>query len=54
MCAAAPAKFPPSTNDTTRKFVGNRNQPAPVVCPPVPGGGSASLAFLDRPANLVD
>jgi len=53
-CAAAPAKSPSTTNDTTRRFVGARNTPAPVVCPPVPGGGSASQAFLDRPASLWD
>ena len=53
-CAAAPAKSPSTTNDTTRRFVGTRNTPAPVLCPSIPGGGggSASQAFLDRPASL--
>jgi hypothetical protein len=53
-CAAAPAKSPSTTNDSTRRFVAVRNTPAPASCPPVPGGGSASQAFLDRPASLVD
>jgi len=51
-CAAAPAKTPATTNDSTKRFVGVRNTPAPVSCPPIPGGGSASQAFLDRPATL--
>jgi hypothetical protein len=51
-CAAAPAKSPTTTNDTTKRFVAVRNTPAPVACPPVPGSGSASKAFLDAPASL--
>ena len=51
-CAAAPAKSPTTTNDTTRRFVAVRNTPAPVTCPPLPTTGSASQAFLDRPASL--
>jgi DNA-binding beta-propeller fold protein YncE/mono/diheme cytochrome c family protein len=51
-CAAAPAKSPTTTNDTTKRFVAVRNTAAPVSCPAVPGGGSASKAFLDAPASL--
>ncbi|MEW6273379.1 MAG: hypothetical protein AB1689_29215, partial [Thermodesulfobacteriota bacterium] len=35
-CAAAPAKAPATTSDTTSKFVGAPNSPPPAVCPPVP------------------
>jgi len=52
-CAAAPAKTG-ANNDTTRRFVSVRNTPAPLACPPIPVQGSASRAFLDRPASLVD
>jgi len=53
-CAAAPPKAPSTTNDTTSKFIAVRNTPAPLTCPSIPGGGSASLAFLDRPASLLE
>jgi YVTN family beta-propeller protein len=36
MCAAAPAKTPTTSNDTTSKFVAARNTPPPVACPAVP------------------
>jgi hypothetical protein len=51
-CAAAPAKAPSTTNDTTRRFVGVRNAPPPATCPTVPGGGSPSGAFLDHWVSL--
>ncbi|MEW6268693.1 MAG: hypothetical protein AB1689_05275 [Thermodesulfobacteriota bacterium] len=36
MCAAAPAKAPSTTNDTTAKFVAARHTPPPASCPAVP------------------
>ncbi|MEW6268470.1 MAG: hypothetical protein AB1689_04130 [Thermodesulfobacteriota bacterium] len=59
LCASAPAKAtgnPPSTakNDTTAKFVGTPNTPAPATCPPLPVPGSASRAFLVETPTLVD
>lgn len=54
-CASAPAKPPVAANDTAAKFVGVTNAPPPITCPDVPGVvGSASRAFLDRPASLVE
>jgi len=35
-CTAAPVKTPGTKNDTTGKFIGTRNTPAPAVCPPGP------------------
>ena len=35
-CATSPAKLPPGTNDTTERFNGTRNAPAPAQCPPLP------------------
>jgi len=35
-CATAPAKLPAGTNDTTERFNGTRNSPAPGQCPPLP------------------
>ena len=35
-CAATPPKFPPSSNDTTSKFIGGANVAPPAVCPAVP------------------
>ena len=32
-CTAAPAKIPALNNDTTGKFTGTRNTPAPALCP---------------------
>ncbi|HEY8515061.1 MAG TPA: hypothetical protein VIS07_06085 [Candidatus Binatia bacterium] len=59
LCASAPAKAtgnPPSTAkfDTTSKFVGAPQTPAPQTCPPLPGVGSASRAFLVETPTLVD
>jgi hypothetical protein len=54
-CASAPARPPVATNDTAAKFIGVTNAPPPITCPDVPGVvGSASRAFLDRPASLVE
>jgi hypothetical protein len=39
LCAAAPAKEPSSTNDTTARFNGARHAPPPPACPAVPGNG---------------
>ncbi|HEV7732003.1 MAG TPA: hypothetical protein VGR62_07570 [Candidatus Binatia bacterium] len=36
LCTAAPAKDPGSKNDTTSKFLGARNTPAPAACPDRP------------------
>ncbi len=36
LCMAAPAKSPANRNDTTARFVGARNTPAPASCPPRP------------------
>jgi hypothetical protein len=36
MCATAPPKSPSASNDTTARYVGERNSPAPVLCPAVP------------------
>ena len=38
-CAAAPAKDPAASNDTTTKFTGAKQTPPPAVCPRVPGNG---------------
>jgi hypothetical protein len=38
-CAAAPAKDPAASNDTTTKFTGAKQTPPPAVCPHVPGNG---------------
>jgi DNA-binding beta-propeller fold protein YncE len=35
-CATAPAKLPTTTHDTTERFNGARNTPAPSQCPPLP------------------
>jgi hypothetical protein len=35
-CAAAPAKEPATSNDSTARFVGVRRSPAPADCSPVP------------------
>jgi DNA-binding beta-propeller fold protein YncE len=35
-CAVAPAKLPSVSNDTTARFNGVRNSPAPASCPPRP------------------
>ena len=35
-CAVAPADAPAASNDTTERFVGARNSPAPPACPPMP------------------
>ena len=35
-CAAAPAKSPSTSFDTTAKFTGARSSPPPAVCPAVP------------------
>jgi hypothetical protein len=35
-CAVAPAKLPTASNDSTSKFNGERNTPAPTRCPPLP------------------
>jgi DNA-binding beta-propeller fold protein YncE len=39
LCAAAAAATPASANDTTAKFFGAKNSPAPATCPPVPSPG---------------
>jgi DNA-binding beta-propeller fold protein YncE len=39
LCAAAPAKDPAASNDTTAKFTGARQTPPPAECPRVPGNG---------------
>ena len=57
-CAAASAKprgNPPSTarSDTTSRFVGTPNTPAPAVCPPLPVVGSTSRAFLLETKSLI-
>lgn len=36
LCAIAPADDPVQSNDTTAKFSGVVNSPAPGVCPPIP------------------
>jgi len=51
-CAAAPAQMkgnPPSTAKSDRPglFAGQPKSPAPAVCPPLPGGGSPSGAFVE-------
>ena len=38
-CASAPAKQPTTSNDTTAKFNGAKQTPAPADCPHVPGNG---------------
>jgi len=58
-CTAAPAKStgnPPSTakHDSTARFVGVPNTPAPAQCPPLPTVGSASRAFLVGTSSLFD
>lgn len=35
-CAVAPARALAAASDTTARFVGALNSPAPAVCPPVP------------------
>jgi DNA-binding beta-propeller fold protein YncE len=35
-CATAPPKDPAASNDTTERFNGARNSPAPSQCPPLP------------------
>ena len=57
-CAAASAKpsgNPPSTarNDSTSRFVGVPQTPAPAVCPPLPVVGSTSRAFLVETKSLI-
>ncbi len=60
LCAAAPAALhgnPPSSakTDTTARFLGAPQTPAPASCPPLPGsGGSASRAFLVETGSLLD
>jgi len=39
--------------DETDKFIARRNTPAPVACPPLPGG-SPSGAFLEGSGGVVD
>src|SRR5262249_22184805 len=39
LCAAAPAKAPASSNDTTAKFVASKNTPPPASCPAIPSAG---------------
>jgi len=54
-CAAALAKPPLASNDSTAKFVGVPGSPPPITCPDVPGvAGSASRAFVDAPASLLE
>jgi len=58
-CAAAPAKSsgnPPSTaaNDNVSRFTAVASTAAPSPCPPLPGVGSASRAFLVETRSLVD
>ena len=54
-CASAPARSPAEKFDSTRKFDAEKNSPAPVACPPIPGTssyGSASAAFLAGSPSL--
>ncbi|MDG2304321.1 MAG: hypothetical protein P8R42_06625 [Candidatus Binatia bacterium] len=56
LCASAPARAPAIKNDTTRKFLGEKDPPLPAVCPPVPedpGYGSASKAFVVKSRGLL-
>jgi DNA-binding beta-propeller fold protein YncE len=54
-CAAAPARTPSVSFDTTARFEGVKNSPAPASCPALPSGyGSPSRAFLATPASLLD
>ncbi len=55
-CSTAQPKSPAERHDTTSKFNGDKASPIPEACPsmlPTPYG-SASQAFLEAPASLMD